>query len=584
MAADAVPVPVVLSPLLSSSVRTSRYERHPLGHNDSSWGVTILTTITPKWVFTVGPAMALVILAGMFGCHSKTAPSAQANPPINAELLRRGIGGEPASLDPGQAGDTFSFEVIRDLYEGLATESPEGEVEPGVAVSWSINPTSTKYTFQLRHNARWSNGKNVRAQDFVFAWRRVVDPKRASPVADFLRPIAHAAEIISGRLSPTLLGVYAVQDDILVVQLEQPAPYFLQLLTHTATFPIYSEESASAHTPQNWVSNGPYVLSNWTPGASITLTKNPQYWDRSSIQIKQIAYFPIADENSELRQYRAGQLDVTQTVPSSALPLVRKEFPKDLLVAPYLGTVYCAINLRLTRYSSSVKLRQALAMAIDRRVLENTILTFGQSPAYGFVPPGTWNYDQQSWQWKSMPDAERVTEARRLYSAAGYSSNNPLHVRFLFNESPAIRKLAIAIASMWKDSLGIETELIDEEYRVFLDSRKDRSRWDVARLGWTADYNDAGNFLDIFRRGSPNNDAGYANTNFDSLLDAAAATSDSLYRKSVLEEAERLVLSEYPIIPIYFYSSKRLIKPYIKGARTNPLNKLYSKHLVIVPN
>lgn len=533
-----------------------------------------------KWGRSTWPAIALVLLT-LYACDSKTGGSVQGGAKMDTEILRRGIGGEPASLDPGLALDSFSFEVIRDLYEGLTTESPTGEVQPGVAASWSISPTGTQYTFKLRNNAKWSNGKIIRAQDFVSAWRRVVDPKHASPVADLLRPIAHAAEIISGRLSPTLLGVYATQDDTLVVQLEQPAPYFLQILTHSATFPIYSEESAAAHSAQNWVSNGPYVLSSWTPGSSLKLTKNPQYWDRDEVRIDRVEYLPIADDNSELRQYRAGQLDVTQSVPSSALPLVRTEYSSELLVAPFLGTVYYAINLHSRTFSSNIKLRQALAMAIDRRALEGTILIFGQIPAYGFVPPGTWNYEPQSWQWKSLSDPERIAQARGLYGAAGYSYSKPLHLRLLYNESPAIKKITIAIASMWRETLGIETELIDEEYRVFLDSRKDRTRWDIVRLGWVADYNDAGNFLDIFRSGSPNNDAGYANTDFDTLLSTAAATPDSSYRKGVLEQAESLMLSEYPVMPIYFYSSKRLIKPYVKGARTNPLNKLYSKYLFI---
>ena len=187
----------------------------------------------------------LILLIALLGCNPK---SAHVNHEDLESELRRGIGGEPASLDPGRAVDTFSYEVIRDLYEGLATESPDGKIQPGVAVSWSVNATGTQYTFQLRHDAKWSNGTNIRAQNFVDAWRRVVTPKYGSPVADLLRPISHAAAIIAGRLPPTALGVSAARDDLLVVELEQPAPYFLQLLTHSATFPIYSEASCYCHT------------------------------------------------------------------------------------------------------------------------------------------------------------------------------------------------------------------------------------------------------------------------------------------------------------------------------------------------
>ncbi len=541
---------------------------------------------TRKWksFVPIWTACCLGILLTMHGCDSKTRHSAEHEHPVDAELLRRGIDGEPTTLDPGQAVDSFSHEVIRDLYEGLATESADGALQPGVAASWTVSPSGTVYTFQLRHDAKWSNGKSVRAQDFVLAWRRVVDPNRASPVADLLRPIAGAAEIIAGHLSPTQLAAYPVRDDLLVVHLVQPAPYFPQLLTHSATFPVYSEDAANAHNSRDWVSNGPYVLSSWTPGFNLKLTKNLSYWDRANIRIKAVEYIPIADENSAFLQYRAGQLDLTQSVPPSALPLIRKEYPNELLAAPFLGTAYYALNLHSPIFATNIKLRQALAMAIDRQALELTILPFGQASAYGFVPPGTWNYAPQSWQWKALPNAARIKEAKNLYALAGYSTQSPLHMRLLFNSNPVIKQMAIAIASMWRETLGIETELIDEEYRVFLESRRDTSRWDVARLGWTADYNDAGNFLDIFRRNSPNNDASYLNEEFDTLLDRAAATANPSDRRDLLERAEKIMLSDYPVIPIYFYSSKRLIKPYVKGARTNPLNRLYSKHLFIENN
>lgn len=528
-----------------------------------------------------GFPICLLTLLAIHGCNSNTTPAADATHKSKGQILRRGIGGEPASLDPGEAVDTFSFEVIRDLYEGLTTEAPDGAVVPGVASSWTVSASGTQYTFQLRPDAKWSNGTRVRAKDFVEAWRRVVDPKRASPVADILRPIAGATAIILGRLPPSSLGVIAASDDLLVVNLDQPAPYFPQLLTHSATFPVYSEEAAKSHDPTSWVSNGPYVLSNWTPGSVIRLRRNLSYWDRTNVRIPDVEYIPIPDENAEFRQYRADQIDVTQSVPSSELDLVRAERPNELFVAPILATAYYALNLRSPYFATNLNLRKSLALAIDRKALETTILPFGQSPAYGFVPPGTWNYDSQSWDWRSLPDAERTVEARRLYALAGYSALRPLRLRVLFNSNNSIKQVAIAIASMWKETLGVDTELVDEEYRVFLDTRRDTSRWEVARLGWTADYNDAGNFLDTLRNGSPNNDARYDRQEFDKLLDRAASALDPSDRRRLLQEAEKMMLSDYPVLPIYFFSSKRLIKPYVKGAKINPLNRLYSKHLVI---
>jgi oligopeptide transport system substrate-binding protein len=515
------------------------------------------------------------------GCHAKVGQSAQPPSHEDTATLRRGLGGEPGTLDPGVAADSFSLEVLGDLYEGLTAESADGTVVPGVAASWSVDPTGMRYEFSLRRDARWSNGAPVRAQDFVYAWRRVVDPKLASPVADNLRVIAGAEAIIAGRAIPSSLGVSAPRDDVLDVVLTRPAPYFPQLLTHYSTFPLFSESAAKSHDPKSWVSNGAYVLSSWTPGGTLQLLKNPMYWDRDHVAITDVVYVPVPDENAEWLRYRAGELHLTQSVPAAALASIREESSSELHLAPFLGTMYYAFNLRAAPFKNNVELRKALAMAINRRAILATILPFGQEPAFGFVPNGTWNYQPQSWDWADTSDATRISEAQRLYAKAGYSRQAPLHLKLLFNSNPSIKQIAIATAAMWKETLGIETELIDEEYRVFLDSRKDMSRWDVVRLAWVADYNDAGSFLDTFRSGSANDDSGYDNPQFNALIDQAERTADTQKRREILESAERTMLADYPVVPIYFYSSKRLFKPYLRGETANPLNRLYSKHLKI---
>ncbi len=484
-------------------------------------------------------------------------------------------------MDPGKAPDTFSTRLIRDLYEGLVAEQPDGMIEPGVARSWIVDASGTRYTFQLRGNAQWSNGKRVTARDFVTAWRRVVDPAQASANADILRPVLHAADIIAGRLPPTALGATASADDRLLVELEQPAPYFPQLLTHSATFPVYSEEAAATHDSAQWVSNGAYVLSAWVLGARLDLRKNPHYWNRRSVQIDRVRYIPVSDEDTEFRLYRAGELDLTDSVPGSALPEIRREIPKELVVAPILGTVYYGFNLHAGPFASNQRLRQALAMAADRQALARALLVFGQAPAYGFVPPGTWNYDSQSWDWRSLPDAERLERARALYAAAGYTREHPLRLRLLYNSSHLIKQISVALASMWKETLGVDTQLNEEEYRVLIESREAHEGWDIIRLAWMADYNDAGDFLDIFRGNSPNNDTGYSNREFDELVNQAASSTEATRRRELLERAERLMLADCPIVPLYFYSSKKVVKAYVQGARPNPLDRIYSKYLYV---
>jgi oligopeptide transport system substrate-binding protein len=517
-----------------------------------------------------------VLVLAVLGCGHPQ------NPSKSPQVLRRGLSGEPATLDPAASGDTFSHEVLEDLYEGLTSESPSGEVIPGVASSWSVDASGREYTFRLRPDARWSNGKPVRAQDFIAAWRRALDPKQASPDADDLRLISGASGIISGKSPVSALGVEADGERVLIVHLEESAPYFLQLLSHSAAYPIYSDASARSHDPISWVSNGAYVLAAWSPGTKVDLMRNPYYWNRTAVLIPRVDYVFASDANAQFDRYRAGELDMTDNVPENVADRLRRERSTELITLPILITAYYGLNLSAPPCAGNLKLRQALSMAIDRRRLVQS-LAFGQAPAYGLVPPGIWNYSPQSWAWKNLSDDERVAEARRLYAEAGYSTRSPLHLRLLLNSNPSIQKTAIIVASMWREVLGVDTELTNEEYRVFLESRHDKSRWEVARLAWAADFNDASNFLDILRAHSTNNDPGYTNTSFDALLDAAAASSDAGRRRELLENGERLMLADYPVIPLYFFVSKRMVKPYVHGVVANPLNHIRSQALVLQP-
>jgi oligopeptide transport system substrate-binding protein len=524
--------------------------------------------------------LALVFgLAGVIGgCAQDTDVGISGS---HALELRRGISGEPASLDPAAAADNFSTQVIQDLYEGLTRESSNGEIVPGVASSWDVDPTGTKYTFHLRPNASWSNGKRVVASEFVASWQRILDPKQASPISSELKLLKGAAAIISGKLSPTTLGVVAQGSDVLIVNLEQPAPYFPQLLAHSAAFPIYSDLSARSHTAISWVSNGPFVLASWLPGTTIELKRNAAYWDRANVQIDSVDYQIAPDQNSQFAAYRAGQLDMTDTVPSNAIESLRKEHPQELVIAPLLATAYYGLNLEAPQLQGNLKLRKALSMAIDRRRLVAS-LALGQTPAFGFVPPGTWNYEPQHWNWESLNDADRIVQARRLYAEAGFSGGTPLRLRLLLNSSPSIKQTAILVAAMWKEALGVETILTDEEFRVFLESRHDKHKWEVVRLAYTADYNDASSLLDIFRTNSSNNDTGYSNPLFDKFLDEAASTADSNIRRSLLANAERSMLDDYPVIPLYYLVSKRLVKPYVSGVKPNALDRVGSKELSLL--
>ena len=521
---------------------------------------------------------ALAALLLLQGCSEHSSPAEKME-----VVLRRGLGGEPSSLDPAAAVDSFSVQLVQDLYEGLVREGPNGEIIPGVASSWEVSPSGTKYTFHIRPSARWSNGQSVRARDFVAAWQRVVDPKLGSLVSNDLRLVAGAAAIISGESSPSTLGAVAINDEEFVVELDQPAPYFLQLLAHPSTFPVFSDVAARSHDASGWVSNGAYVLSEWHPGTRLDLSKNEKYWDHAEVHIQRVQYQIATDQYAQFAAYRAGQLDLTDTIPANALSALLTEHPDEVVIAPYSAIAYYGLNMTAPPFANNLKLRQALAMSIDRRRLVG-VLALGQVPAFAFVPPGIWNYDSVPLGWKDLSDVERVTAAKRLYKEAGYSTTQPLRLRLLLNSNPSIKQTANLVAAMWREELGVETTLTDEEFKVFLQSRRDKKRWDVLRLAWNADYNDASNFLDIFRSNSVNNDTGYSNSSFDTILDRATTTLDPSRRRGILEDAEKVMLADYAAIPLYFFVSKHLVKPYVVGFKANPFDRIRSQSLTIVPH
>ena len=292
-----------------------------------------------------------------------------------------------------------------------------------------------------------------------------------------------------------------------------------------------------------------------------------------------MVYQFISDDTAQYARYRANEIDVTDNVPSADLADIRAHHAKELVIAPYLATAYYGFNLSSRPLKNNKKLRQALSMAIDRDQLVASF-GFGQPPAYAFIPPGVLNYSQQSLAWKNLSAKDRLSVAQQLYRDAGYAAGTePLKIRLLYNSNIAIKRTAIMIAAMWKENLGVETELVEQEYKAFLTSRHDRTQWDVARLAWVADFNDASNFLDTFRSDSANNDEGYANAEFDAALMSAAQAPDATSRRQNLESAERILMEDYAVAPLYYFVSKRLVKSSIMGAQPTPLDRLPSKSL-----
>jgi len=529
----------------------------------------------------------LICITAITGCSSPgSAPgagaAADASPAASQKTLRRGLPGEPQTLDPHVANDSYSFQVIRDLYEGLTAEDRSGQTVPGVASSWSVDKNGTRYTFQLRPEAKWSDGSRIIAAEFVAGLRHAVDPKTASGSAALLTVIKEASEIIAGRKAATELGVVAVGDSSIQIELEHPAPFILQILSQPISAPLHLKTNVSVaaglKSDKSDATNGPYVLVARTPGSFIELARNSRYWDAANVAIERVRYVNAESAATELREYMAGQLDLTFTIPMPELARISRKFGSEIQSASILGTQYLALNLSEPPLKDSRDLRQALSMAIDREQIARTVM-MGVTPAYAFVAKGIAGYTSPVYEWSQWSRERQLSAAKALFANAGYSAKRPLHLRLYFNRDESVQRIMLAIAGSWKKNLGVESEFISDEFRVFLAGRKDRHRWEIARLGWNADYDDPSSFLDVFADNNSENDPAYVSAKFNELIDKAKIESNNGKRIELLRQSESVLLEDYPIIPVYFYMARRLVKPYVGGAEITPMNRTDSKHL-----
>ena len=507
---------------------------------------------------------------------------------VERTTLRRGNGPEPDTLDPQRARTDAAFNVLRDLFEGLTAVGPDGSAVPAAAETWTVSADGLEYTFRLRENLRWSNGDPLRAADFVAGLRRLVEPATASPYAQVLEPVQNAAAIIRGEQSPEGLGVSAPDDRTVVIRLQNPAPYLLGLLAQPGTFPVHgpslAQHGAEHARPGRLVSNGAFALMDWIVGSHVVAERNPHYWNDAATQLDKVHYLHHSDAGTEFRQYRAGEIDVTYIVPPQQFAWIEANLPGELHVAPQLSVYYYGFNLNRPPFKDNPDLRRALSLAIDRERLTTAVTGVGEAPAYGWVPRGVADYTPQQFDYAAQPYAERVAEARELYRKAGYSAERPLRTEIRYNSGEVHNRLAVAIAAMWKEALGVETTLYAEEFRALLQSIQSGAETEVFRSSWVGDYNDAYSFAQLLQSGFGINLTGYSNPQYDALLAAATREPDPSRRRGLLEEAERLMLADHPVLPLYFYVNKHLVKPYVQGWTDNVMNVQYSKDLRLADN
>ncbi|WHP29590.1 oligopeptide ABC transporter substrate-binding protein OppA [Trabulsiella odontotermitis] len=533
-----------------------------------------------------------LIAAGVFTALIAGNAAMAADVPAGVQLaekqtLVRNNGTEVQSLDAHKIEGVPESNINRDLFEGLVETGVDGQPVPGVAESWD-NKDFKVWTFHLRKDAKWSDGSPVTAQDFVYSWQRLADPKTASPYESYLQygHIANIDDIIAGKKPATDLGVKAVDDHTLEVTLSEPVPYFYKLLVHSSMTPVpkaaiekYGEKWTQ---PANIVSNGAYKLKEWVVNERIVLERNPNYWDNAKTVINQVTYLPISSEVTDVNRYRSGEIDMTyNNMPIELFQKLKKEIPNEVHVDPYLCTYYYEINNQKAPFTD-VRVRTALKLGLDRDIIVNKVKNQGDLPAYGFTPPYTDGAKLTEPEWFKWSQEKRNAEAKKLLAEAGYTADKPLTFNLLYNTSDLHKKLAIAVASIWKKNLGVNVKLENQEWKTFLDTRH-QGNFDVARAAWCADYNEPTSFLNMLLSNSSNNTAHYKSEAFDTILADALKVTDEAQRTALYDKAEMQLDKDSAIAPVYYYVNARLVKPWVGGyTGKDPMDNIHVKNLYII--
>jgi oligopeptide transport system substrate-binding protein len=530
--------------------------------------------------------LMLVLFISLTGCGSGESNISLGN---RTGILYWGNGTEPASLDPHIATGVPEHHIMSSVMEGLVLKDRKSlEPRPGVAESWSISDDGRVYTFKLRDDARWSNGDPHIANDYVWSWWRALQPALGNQYAYMLFPIKNAKRYYDRETEDFGdVGVKALDQRTLQVTLTNPTPYFLQLLDHYSLFPVHQatiEKFGNADQrgtrwsyEGNLVSNGPFKLDEWKINRHITVTRNLHYWDNDNVALNGIVFKPVENTVTEERMFRAGQLHVTSNVPADKISTYRKSNSTELKIAPYLGTYFYRLNIKTPQLQDR-RVRRALGMAIDREKLVENITKGGQIPAYTMTPPGTMGY------YPTSTLAFDPEGAKNLLSEAGYPNGEGFPaIEILYNTNEGHRKIAVALQEMWKDYLNIDIKLLNQEWKVYL-ATESAGDYQISRGGWIGDYVDPNNFLDMFLCGGGNNRTGWCNEEYDRLiLEVAPSQSSHEERLAVFQQAETMLLDDMPIIPVYTYTSVKLVDSSVENLDGNIMNQAMYKDIYLSP-
>lgn len=546
-------------------------------------------------------ALLLALGAALVGCggNDKAATTTEANKqdaaaaPAAGDLAEKqeiviNNSAEPESLDPHKVSGVPESNILRQMLVGLTTTDTEGNTVPGMATEWSSEDNKV-WVFKLR-DAKWSNGDPVTAHDFVYSFRRVVDPATASPYATYLAglKVVNAQDIVDGKVKPDTLGVKAIDDKTLEVTLAEPVPYFPHALFHTSVKPV-NQKVVEALGDQwtrvgNFVGNGPYTLKEWQVNERIVLERNPNYYDDANTTINKATLLVIGSDTTDVQRYKAGEVDITyDALPPTQFKQLQSELGDEVKVSPKLCTYYYEFNHTKAPFDD-VRVRRALSLVLDRDTIVDKILGQGQKVAYQFTPEATNGIKNHTPEWKSWDKAKRIEEAKKLLNEAGYSESNPLKFELLYNTNEQHKTLAVAAASFWKDALGfVDVTLANQEWKTYLDTRRTQKH-QMSRGGWCADYNEASTFLNTFLSTDSSNYGKYNSPAFDAIMaQTLGADVTPEQRAELYRQAEEVLNKEAATIFVYQYVAPRLVKPYVSGFATNdPQGQWHVKDLKIL--
>jgi oligopeptide transport system substrate-binding protein len=530
----------------------------------------------------------------MVACGGKKETATDAGKEVVSEqVLVFNLGADPKSVDPQLNSATDGGIVVNNTFEGLMRMNAEGANVPATAESYEISEDGTVYTFHIRENAKWSDGQPVKAADFEYAWKRALDPTVASEYSFQLYYIKGAQDYFEGNASKDDVAIKSIDDKTLEVTLVGPTPYFLALTTFYTYMPV--REDVVAKKPEGWakdpsitVSNGPFVISEYSPSDKIVLIPNKEYWNNESTKLDKIVFEEIVDQTTALTAYENDEIDIIRDgeVPQQDIPRLQLEDP-TFSIAPFLGTYYYIFNVD-KEPTDNVDLRKALAYAIDRKAITEQVSKGGQLPATGFVPNGL--YDSEGRDFRATAGnfdisvTADIEKAKEYLAKAGYPNGEGFpKLTVIYNTNEGHKAIAEAIQEMWKKNLGIDVELVNQEWAVFQDTRH-VGNFEIARAGWIGDYADPMTFLDLWTSYSGNNDAQWkwttdekkfaSNKKYDEIIEKSKVTQGT-ERDALLYEAEEILMDEMITMPIYYYTGPLMVKEYVKGWERDILGTWY---------